>query len=114
MGVSLAFASLPFLSRGMLFWVPITPVFGSLVSDCDEERIVPILVFFRQPQVGWCVVEKSLDKFDINVTDEPEWRSGRMCIKYKVPLIVRQNRQITPRTRRKNRKISAGIPINSG
>ena len=76
MGVPLAFASLPCLSRGMLLWVPITPVFGSLVSDCDEERIVPILVFFRQPQVGWCVVEKSLDKFDINVTDEPEWRSG--------------------------------------
>ena len=88
MSVPLAFASLPFLSRGMLFCVPITPVVGSLVSDCDEERIVPILVFFRQPQVGWGVMKKSLDKFDINVTDEPEWRIGRMCIKSEVPLIV--------------------------
>ena len=81
LGFAYALTLLPCFYGCTLFLFPTTPVLGSLVSDCDEEGIVPILVFFRQPQVGWGVVEQSLDKFDINVVDEPEWRSGRMCIK---------------------------------
>ena len=51
---------------------------------------MPILVFFRQPQVGFGIMKKSLDKLDLIVTTEPEWRSGMVCVKKKFPLIFRK------------------------
>ena len=57
-------------------------------------------------------MKKSLGKFDINVVDEPEWRSGIMQIKKYTPLLVIQRGQVRPRARRKDRDISVSVTMN--
>ena len=57
------------------FNTPVPPVIAILFTEGYQERIVPLLVTFRQPEVLSGIIQKSLDKFDIIVTDALEERS---------------------------------------
>ena len=62
---------------------------------------MPFLVTFRQPQVLSGVIQKSLDKLDIIITDALERMCGMMNINRLLLLLFCQVRKRRPRTRQR-------------